>query len=125
MKAPWKWFHHPCQARVRRVGIDDPAAESPIDVATVPKLTIRRQATRQSRPLDRLLTDGASAAKQYATLSVWREEATLTAFPAAEPHRHLMRELAPEMGTTMLFAGTTSFGNSIWGEPLSRFDARH
>ena len=39
-------------------------------------------------------------AKQYATLSVWRDEEALTAFARADPHRRLMTGLRPEMEPT-------------------------
>ena len=60
--------------------------------------------------------------KQYATLSVWRDEAALSAFAATEPHRQLMRELAPEMGTTKFVRWTISGANGgpSWRDALER-----
>src|SRR5262245_12047174 len=37
---------------------------------------------------------------RYATLSVWRDEAALDAFAAAQPHSQMMADLTPKMGTT-------------------------
>jgi hypothetical protein len=60
--------------------------------------------------------------KQYATLSIWRDEAALDAFSRAHPHDRLMRELAPEMGSTRFvrwtISGTT--GPPSWADALAR-----
>ncbi len=60
--------------------------------------------------------------KQYATLSVWVDEPSLAAFAAADPHRHLMADLSPEMGPTKFVHWTTkgSDGHPSWAEALAR-----
>jgi hypothetical protein len=44
--------------------------------------------------------------KQYATLSIWVDEAALGAFADASPHRELMADLSPEMGPTQFVRWT-------------------
>lgn len=60
--------------------------------------------------------------KQYATLSVWVDEAALAAFAAGNPHRALMADLSPEMGPTKFARWTIrgSAGRPSWGEALQR-----
>jgi heme-degrading monooxygenase HmoA len=60
--------------------------------------------------------------KQYATLSVWVDEAALSAFAAASPHRELMAKLAPEMATTKFvrWTMTGSEGRPSWRNALHR-----
>jgi len=60
--------------------------------------------------------------KQYATLSVWVDEAALGAFARTSPHRELMTDLAPEMGPTKFVRWTIkgSAGNPSWSEALAR-----
>jgi hypothetical protein len=61
-------------------------------------------------------------AKQYATLSVWRDEDALAAFAKAEPHRGLMIELSPEMGPTKFVRWTIRGvdGRPSWSDALQR-----
>ena len=60
--------------------------------------------------------------KQYATLSIWRDEPALEAFAAASPHQELMKGLAPEMGPTKFVRWTIkgSEGRPSWSEALRR-----
>lgn len=60
--------------------------------------------------------------KQYATLSVWVDEPALAAFAGGSPHRELMADLAPDMGTTKFLRWTTkgSAGPPSWNQALSR-----
>ncbi|HUP75684.1 MAG TPA: hypothetical protein VM282_21780 [Acidimicrobiales bacterium] len=60
--------------------------------------------------------------KQYATLSVWVDEAALSAFAAANPHRELMERLAPEMEATKFvrWTMTGSEGRPSWPGALHR-----
>lgn len=62
------------------------------------------------------------ATKQYATLSVWRDEAALQAFARSEPHGALMRRLAPEMGDTSFLRWTIrgAAGRPQWQDALRR-----
>lgn len=62
------------------------------------------------------------ARKQYATLSVWRDEAALQAFARSNPHGGLMRELAPRMGETVFVRWTISgsAGRPSWREASAR-----
>jgi hypothetical protein len=61
-------------------------------------------------------------AKQYATLSVWRDEQALSDFAAAEPHHQLMGALVPEMGETKFVRWTIrgADGRPSWTEALQR-----
>ena len=60
--------------------------------------------------------------KQYATLSVWVDEAALAAFADASPHREIMAKLSPEMGPTKFVRWTIngSDGRPSWREALQR-----
>ena len=61
-------------------------------------------------------------AKQYATLSIWRDEHALTAFAGAEPHRQLMNSLSPEMGPTKFVRWTIRGADRppTWDDALQR-----
>jgi heme-degrading monooxygenase HmoA len=58
--------------------------------------------------------------KQYATLSVWVDEAALAAFAHDSPHGELMGALAPEMGATKFVRWTIKGveGRPSWSEAL-------
>ena len=60
--------------------------------------------------------------KQYATLSVWRDEGALARFAGADPHRELVKELTPEMGATKFVRWTMkgADGRPSWDEALRR-----
>jgi hypothetical protein len=60
--------------------------------------------------------------KQYATLSVWTDEAALAAFADTDPHRDLMHGLSPEMGPTKFVRWTIrgADGQPSWDEALRR-----
>ncbi|MGI8777178.1 MAG: DUF3291 domain-containing protein [Acidimicrobiales bacterium] len=60
--------------------------------------------------------------KQYATLSVWVDEAALAAFAGGSPHRKLMTVLAPEMAATKFVRWTIkgSDGLPTWSEAFRR-----
>lgn len=60
--------------------------------------------------------------KQYATVSLWEDDEALAAFVDTDPHRDLMRELAPEMGPTAFVRWTItgSDGRPGWSEVLRR-----
>lgn len=61
-------------------------------------------------------------AKHYATLSVWRDQAALDAFANAEPHRHYMSDLRPEMADTTFVTWTIRGADGVpsWDEALER-----
>lgn len=123
MKSPWK-------QRERM----DPEAEYLVlassipaqDYGATPALFRGASATkRQLRDADGLV--GFSllarpARKQYATLSVWRDESALQAFARSSPHGDLMRELAPRMGDTAFVRWTIrgSAGRPSWREAWER-----
>jgi len=58
--------------------------------------------------------------KQYATLSVWRDEEALTAFANGNPHGTLRDDLAPAMGATKFVRWTIkgSAGRPSWRDAL-------
>ena len=60
--------------------------------------------------------------KDYATLSIWRDEAALSAFAGTQPHRDMMSSLAPEMGPTKFvrWAIKGSDGKPSWDDALTR-----
>jgi len=60
--------------------------------------------------------------KQYATLSVWVDDAALRAFATSTPHAKLMDDLAPEMAPTRFRRWTIQGGDGRprWAEALAR-----
>jgi Domain of unknown function (DUF3291) len=60
--------------------------------------------------------------KNYATLSVWRDDEALNAFAGAHPHARLMAELAPSMNAPRFVRWTISGSDGIpsWAEALER-----
>lgn len=60
--------------------------------------------------------------KQYATLSVWTDQAALDAFVHASPHTELMGALAADLGSRRFerWTITGSQGRPSWSEALRR-----
>lgn len=60
--------------------------------------------------------------KQYATLSLWENDAALATFSRSERHGRWMEELAPEMGDTKFVRWTIrgTEGPPTWREALRR-----
>ena len=60
--------------------------------------------------------------KQYATLSIWVDDAALTAFAGGQPHQRLADDLSPEMGPTRFvrWTMTGSEGRPTWAEAFRR-----
>ncbi len=60
--------------------------------------------------------------KQYATLSIWADEAALAAFSHDQPHGALMTDLSSEMGPTKFVRWTIagSDGRPTWKDALQR-----
>jgi heme-degrading monooxygenase HmoA len=123
MKSPWK-----------EVSSLEPEREYVVLASSIPPL---------SRSSTRRLFQGASAVrkqlartkgvvgfsllarpwrKQYATLSVWTDEAALAAFADEDPHGQLMSRLSPEMGPTKFVRWTIrgSDGRPAWSDALRR-----
>ena len=123
MKSPWKWSS-PLE----------PERQYLVLASSIPPQSRRstwslfRGASAVRKQL--VVTDGVIGfallarpfAKQYATLSVWRDEDALAAFAKAEPHRGLMIELSPEMGPTKFVRWTIRGvdGRPSWSDALQR-----
>jgi heme-degrading monooxygenase HmoA len=62
--------------------------------------------------------------KQYATLSVWQDEAALRTFASSAPHRDLMAALGPAMAPTTFVRWMMrgSDGRPSWREAMSRLE---
>jgi heme-degrading monooxygenase HmoA len=60
--------------------------------------------------------------KQYATLSVWEDDAALETFATSEPHAQLMADLGPEMAPTTFVRWNMSGGDNrpSWRDALER-----
>ena len=60
--------------------------------------------------------------KQYATLSVWSDDESLSKFADESPHHELMDELSPRMGQTKFVRWTISGsgGRPSWSDALQR-----
>ena len=123
MKSPWKWTSQL-----------EPEREYLVLASSIPPLSRRStwRLFRGSGAVRKQLsgTDGVMGfallarpmRKQYATLSVWRDEAALEAFAGAEPHRQLMSGLKPEMGPTKFVRWTIrgADGRPSWDDALQR-----
>ena len=123
MRSPWK--------KIRDV---EPDAEYLVLASTIPTKSLRstwrmfRGASAVRRQLSG--TEGIIGfsllarplRKQYATLSVWTDDAALDAFIHASPHTELMGTLATEMGPTHFERWTISGfqGRPSWSEALRR-----
>jgi Domain of unknown function (DUF3291) len=123
MKSPWKWSSSL-----------EPGREYLVLASSIPPRS-RRSTWRLFRGASAVrkqltVTDGVIGfallarplAKQYATLSVWRDEDALAAFAGAEPHRGLMSELSPQMGPTKFVRWTIrgADGRPSWRDALQR-----
>jgi hypothetical protein len=125
MKSPWKWSS-PLE----------PEQEYLVLASSIPPQSRRSTWSlfRGARAVRKQLavTDGVIGfsllarplAKQYATLSVWRDEDVLAAFASAEPHRAMMIKLSPEMGPTKFVRWTIRGvdGRPSWDDALQRLD---
>lgn len=121
MRSPWK--------TIRDV---EPDAEYLVLASAIPTKSLRstwrmfRGASAVRRQLS--ATDGIIGfsllarplRKQYATLSVWADQAALDAFIQANPHRELMGALAADMGPTKFerWTITGSQGRPHWSEAM-------
>jgi hypothetical protein len=123
MKSPWK-----------ELSKLEPGREYLVLASSIPPKSVAStwKLFRGSRVVRRqlLATDGVlgfsllaePVRKNYATLSVWRDAATLDAFAVAHPHQQLMRELAPAMGATKFVRWMISGADGVpsWSEALDR-----
>lgn len=123
MRSPWK--------KIRDV---EPDTEYLVLASAIPTKSLRstwrmfRGASAVRRQLS--ATDGIVGfsllarplRKQYATLSVWADQAALDAFVHTTPHSELMGALAAEMGPTKFerWTITGSHGRPRWTEALER-----
>ena len=125
MKSPWKWSSSL-----------EPEQEYLVLASRIPPRS-RRSTWRLFRGSSTVrkqlaLTNGVIGfsmlarplAKQYATLSVWRDEDSLAAFAGSEPHRGLMSKLSPEMGPTKFVRWTMrgADGRPSWRDALQRLN---
>jgi hypothetical protein len=123
MKSPWK-----------SVGSLEPEREYLVLASSIPPLS-RSSTWRLFQEASAVRKQLASARgvvgfsllarpwrKQYATLSVWIDEAALGAFTRGDPHGQLMSRLAPEMGPTKFVRWTIpgSGGRPSWSDALRR-----
>ena len=112
----------------------DPGVEYLVLASSIPPKSIRSTLAlfRGSRAVRRQLlnTDGVMGfsmlaeplRRQYATLSVWRDDAALDDFARAHPHDELVVALAPKMGHTKFvrWAIRGADGRPSWKEALER-----
>jgi hypothetical protein len=123
MKSPWK-----------TMGALEPGAQYLVLASSIPpkRISSTWKLFRGSRAVRQQLlgTDGVMGfsmlaepiRKRYATLSVWRDEASLSDFARAHPHDELVVALRPEMGETRFVRWTISGadGRPSWKEALER-----
>lgn len=123
MKSPWK-----------AVGVLAPDAEYVVLASSIPPKSLASTWSlfRGSRAVRQqlLTTDGLLGfsmlaeplRKNYATLSVWRDEEALDAFAGSSAHARLMAELAPAMNEPRFVRWTIpgSDGTPSWTDALSR-----
>lgn len=125
MKSPWKSF-----------GDLEPTVTYLVLASSIPAKSLRstpamfRGASRVRKQL--ASTDGVFGfsllaeplRKNYATLSVWRDQAALDTFAAANPHGEIMADLAPQMGETKFVTWTITGadGRPSWDDALARLN---
>jgi hypothetical protein len=123
MKSPWK-----------TLGVLEPEAEYLVLASSIPPKSYSSTWSmfRGSRVVrQQLLTaDGVLGfamlaeplRKNYATLSVWRDEEALNAFARTDPHGRLMAELAPSMNAQRFVRWkiSGSDGTPSWTDALNR-----
>ena len=123
MKSPWKWS-----------ATLEPDREYLVLASSIPPRSRRStwRLFRGARAVRKQLagTDGVVGfallarpwRKQYATLSMWRDEEALARFAGDQPHQDLMTTLSPEMGPTRFIRWTTrgADGRPAWDDALRR-----
>ncbi len=123
MKTPWK-----------TLAVLDANTEYVVLASSIPPKSISSTWTmfKGSRTVRKqlLTTDGVLGfamlaeplRKNYATLSVWRDEAALNAFAGTQPHARLMATLAPAMNEPKFVRWTISGseGTPSWSDALNR-----
>ena len=123
MKTPWK-----------TLAVLDASTEYLVLASSIPPKSISSTWTmfKGSRTVRHqlLATDGVLGfamlaeplRKNYATLSVWRDEEALNAFAGTEPHAQLMAALAPLMHEPKFVRWTISGsdGTPSWSDALDR-----
>ncbi len=126
MKSPWKSF-----AEL------DADTEYLVLASSIPARSLRstpamftgsRKVSKQLAATDGVIGFALLAkpiAKDYSTLSVWRDQAALDAFSVAHPHDRMMAELAPLMGSTrfVTWSITGADGLPTWQQALDRLAA--
>ena len=126
MKSPWKRYETP-----------DPGSTCLVLASSIPARRVgaagkmfrgSRQVRKQLASAEGLVGFSLLARpfkKQYATLSVWRDQAALDAFVAANPHHELMQSLRPEMGETRFITWEASAADArpSWKDALERLAA--
>ena len=108
--------------RVFRARVEHSAAQQILDAPTVQGRERGAQQLARTEGLVGFSLLARPARKQYATLSVWLDEAALVAFADASPHRELRADLAPEMGPTKFVQWTIkgSAGRPSWRDAMHR-----
>jgi heme-degrading monooxygenase HmoA len=123
MKSPWK-----------SLAVLDPDAEYLVLASSIPPKSMSStwRMFRGSRIVRQqlLTTDGVlgfsmlaePVRKNYATLSVWRDEAALDAFADTNPHSRLMADMARSMNEPRFVRWTISGGDGTpsWSDALDR-----
>ncbi len=123
VKSPWK-----------TVDSLDPEADYLVLASSIPPKSVAStwKMFRGSRIVRRqlLATDGVMGfsmlaeplRKRYATLSVWRDDATLDAFARTDPHKEVMVDLAPAMDHPEFVRWTISGRDGVpsWSDALDR-----
>jgi hypothetical protein len=126
MKSPWKQLQP-----------HDPNREYVAFASRIPPRSRRStwRLFRGSRAVSRQLaqTDGVVGfsllarplRKEYATLSLWIDDASLASFASSAPHCELRDELAPEMAPTTFRRWNVAAGEArpTWSEALRRLAA--
>ena len=122
------------KSRWKTLGALDPDTEYLVLASSIPPKNISSTWSmfRGSRTIRKQLlnTDGVlgfsmlaePSRKNYATLSVWRDQDALDAFAGTSPHAELTAELAPSMNEPKFVRWTISGsdGTPSWNDALAR-----
>ena len=123
MRSPWKATHPmlPDQAYVVFASLLPPRSRTSTRALFAGASAVRKQLHTTDGVIGFSLL-ARPFRKQYATLSVWEDEAALAAFAGQTPHRELAAALAPVMAPTTFVRWTVrgEDGRPSWSDALRR-----
>lgn len=123
MKSPWKTMQpmQPDRDYVVLASSIPPRSRASTRVLFVGASAVRKQLAGTDGVIGFSLL-ARPLRKQYATLSVWEDDAALERFATSEPHARLMADLGPEMAPTTFARWSVRGGDArpSWRDALAR-----